>query len=270
MNDFSSDKAIRCEARVSGPDDPEFCTDEAVFEIDRLCDSSLASCPAHLGPLLMGARNVLWPPRVQLLEPGEHPANALVAGSEKARQHEADFTARLGLPPTTPKAPHTDPMRLAEAVSALGATCPVDGGSSKDVPVLLGALLAAVESALVNSGNGGPDSVDDVLRGYEAASSLVRGVGWATTLHMRFARTAAEVERVLDSEIGYAATGAAHLASSVLRLEMVAGGRSVRKPFGGPVPAKEMYQAAKKLLAEVRSALDREVRQELARAGHRV
>lgn len=261
---------MRCEARVSGPDDTEFCTDAAVFEIDRLCDSSLASCAMHLGPLLLGARNVVWPPRVQLLEPGEHPANALVVGSEEALRHEAEFLKRVGLPPKTPKSPHTDPRRLAEAVNVLGTVCPVDGSSEKDVPVLLGALLAAVEAALVNSGNGGPDSVDEVLRGYEAASSLVRGVGWATALHMRFARTAAEVERVLDSEIGYAATGAAHLASSVLRLEMVAGGRSVRKPFGGAVPAKEMYQAAKKLLAEVRSALDREVRQELARAGHRV
>ncbi|WP_405512367.1 hypothetical protein [Streptomyces canus] len=107
------------------------------------------------------------------------------------------------------------------------------------MPALLGALLAAVEAALVDSGNGGPDSVDEVLRGYEAASSLVRGVGWATSLHMRFARTAAEVERFLDSEIGHAATGAAHLASSVLRLEMVPGGHSVRKPFGGAVPATE-------------------------------
>lgn len=59
---------------------------------------------------------------------------------------------------------------------------------------------------------------------------------------MRFARTAAEVERFLDSEIGHAATGAAHLACCVLRaacLEMVPGGHSVRKPFGGAVPATE-------------------------------
>ncbi|MFI0716485.1 hypothetical protein ACH4SK_39045 [Streptomyces inhibens] len=138
------------------------------------------------------------------------------------------------------------------------------------MPVLLGALLAAVEDALMESGNGGPESVAAVLRGYEAASSLVRKAGWATALHLRFARTAAEVERVLGSEIGYAATGAAHLASSVLRLEMVAGTRSIQKPRGGPVPSKEMFQSAKKLLAEVRSALDHEVRQELARADHRV
>ncbi|MFF1690757.1 hypothetical protein [Streptomyces sp. NPDC058254] len=170
----------------------------------------------------------------------------------------------------TPTSPHTDPRRLAEAVNALGTVCPVDGSSDKDVPVLLGALLATVESALVDSGNGGPDSVGEILRGYEAASSLVRSGGWTTVLHFRCARTAAEVERVLDSEIGYATTGAAHLASSVLRLEMVAGGRSVRTPSGGAVPVKDMYQAAKKILAEVRSALDREVRQELARAGHRV
>ncbi|MFF1690756.1 hypothetical protein [Streptomyces sp. NPDC058254] len=99
MNDFPSDSAIDCEARVSGPDDPDFCAETAVFEIDRLCDTSLASCPGHLGPLLMGARNVLWPPRVQLLESGTHPANSFVAGSDKARQHEAGFTAQLGLIP---------------------------------------------------------------------------------------------------------------------------------------------------------------------------
>lgn len=121
---------------------------------------------------------------------------------------------------------------------------------------------------MVDSGNGGPDSVDEVLRGCEAASSLVRGVGWATSLHMRFARTAAEAERFLDSEIGHAATGAAHLASSVLRLEMVVG-HSVRKPFGGAVQRRRRSRR-REAPREGGSTLDREVRQELARAGIRV
>ena len=113
--------------------------------------------------------------------------------------------------------------------------CPVDGSREKDVPAPLDALLTAAEAALVDSGNGGPDSVDEVLRGCEAASSLVHGVGWATSLHMRYARTAAEAERFPDSEIGHAATGAAHLASSVLRLEPVPGSHSLRKPLDGAV-----------------------------------
>lgn len=33
---------------------------------------------------------------------------------------------------------------------------------------------------------------------------------------------------------------------------------------------KDMYQSAKKILTEIRSTLDLEVRRELARAGHRV
>lgn len=262
--------SVRCDARTSGPDDPEPCTEAAFFEIDRLRDTSLASCPAHLGPLLAGARNVLWPPRIRLLEPDESPENAMVVGSEKAQRAEAEFSGEPGLPAGAPKRPNVDPRRLVEAISALGTTCPADGSSPKNVPVLLGALLAAAECALVESGNGGPESVSEVLRGYEAASSFVAEAGWATALHFRFARTAAELERVLDSEVGYAATGAAHLASSVLRLEMVAGGRGVREPGGGLVPPKEMYRAAKTILAEVRSVLDKEVRQELAQAGHRV
>ncbi|MGW3009511.1 hypothetical protein ACWC9R_11835 [Streptomyces sp. NPDC001219] len=78
--------------------------------------------------------------------------------------------------------PRTDPRRLAEAISALGTSCPADGSSPKDVPVLLGTLLAAVEGALMESGNGGPGSVAAVLHGYEAASSLVHKVGWETAL----------------------------------------------------------------------------------------
>jgi hypothetical protein len=62
-------------------------------------------CAAHLGSLLMGARNVVWPPRGQLVEQGEHPANALVAHSEKALRHEAEFLQ-------APDTPHT---RLAAA-----------------------------------------------------------------------------------------------------------------------------------------------------------
>jgi hypothetical protein len=48
----------------------------------------------------MGARNVVWPPRGQLVEPGEHPANALAVHSEKALRHEAESLQAPGTPRT--------------------------------------------------------------------------------------------------------------------------------------------------------------------------
>ncbi|WP_372412255.1 hypothetical protein [Streptomyces luteireticuli] len=216
MHDFRSDDILRCEARVSGPDDPEVCANAAVFEINRHLDTTLGLCPAHLGPLLLGARNVLWPPQVQLLDdPGGHPEEAVVAGSSEAQRREAGFHARLGRFVDMPEYGPTSPRCLVDALLAVDTPCPAAGAatSSKDVPVLLGALLAAVETGLVLSGSG-PESVGDVLRGCKSASDLVPDTsGWATMLHFRLARTAAEVERVLDSDTAYAAGASARLAS---------------------------------------------------------
>ncbi|MFE0495403.1 hypothetical protein [Streptomyces albidoflavus] len=98
MDDSSlSDHVETCDARVSGPDDPEFCTKPAAFEIDRLLDTSLISCPDHLGPLLLGANNVLWPPQVQLLDANEHPEKAVVIGSAEAKRRETEFVKSLGV-----------------------------------------------------------------------------------------------------------------------------------------------------------------------------
>ncbi|MEH0517330.1 hypothetical protein QBC31_42990 [Streptomyces sp. B21-079] len=99
MDDSSlPDHVETCDARVSGPDDPEFCTKPAEFEILRLLDTSVISCPGHLGPLLLGANNVLWPPQVQLLDASQHPEKAVVTGSAEAKRREAEFRASLGVP----------------------------------------------------------------------------------------------------------------------------------------------------------------------------
>ncbi|MFI9365554.1 hypothetical protein ACIG5E_31565 [Kitasatospora sp. NPDC053057] len=138
------------------------------------------------------------------------------------------------------------------------------GRRSNDV---LGALLGAVEAQLATKG---PNTVPAVLRGYGAANKMVNGgKDWATVLHLRRARTAAEIGHVLDSDIGHTAEGAAHIVSGLLRLAAAVHGLQVRGP-GGAVPGQAMYQQTKKVVAQVRQAMDQDVRGELARAGHRV
>ncbi|MFD9688917.1 hypothetical protein ACFWXO_24550 [Kitasatospora sp. NPDC059088] len=138
------------------------------------------------------------------------------------------------------------------------------GRRSNDV---LGALLGAIEAELVAKG---PNTVPAVLHGYAAANKMVNGgKDWATVLHLRQARTAAEIGHVLDSDIGHTAEGAAHIVSGLLRLAAAFDGLQVKGP-GGAVPVKTMYQQAKKVAAQVRQVMDQDVRGELARAGHRV
>ncbi|MDH6129850.1 hypothetical protein [Kitasatospora sp. GP82] len=267
----------------NGPTDPEHCTAPAQFEVHRHLDISLIVCAEHVGPVLLHANNVMWPPQITLLKAGEHPEHAVVAGSEQALQREAAYAAEFGdddfpdgAPPGLTSAllvdrpVAADASQLTEALLALGTACPAAGAASrrKDVPVLLGALLSVVETTMTLTC--GPETVPDVLRGYKSTSHLVNdNAGWATMLHLRQARTAMEIGRVLDSETSYAAENAAHLASGLLRLESVRLGRTVGGP-GGPVPVKDMYRQAKVLLTRLRQAMDQEVRTELGRAGHRV
>ncbi|MCX4743920.1 hypothetical protein OG455_36755 [Kitasatospora sp. NBC_01287] len=132
---------------------------------------------------------------------------------------------------------------------------------------VLGALLGAVEAQLATKG---PSTVPAVLRGYAAANKRVNGgKDWATVLHLRQARTAAEIGRVVNSDIGHTAEGAARIASGLLRLAAALNGLQV-KGSDGAVPVKVMYQQTKQVLAKVRQAVDQDVRGELARAGHRV
>jgi hypothetical protein len=47
--------------------DPTDCSDPAVFEIARHGRPPLLVCPLHLGPSLLMATGVLWPPTIHLI-----------------------------------------------------------------------------------------------------------------------------------------------------------------------------------------------------------
>lgn len=57
----------RCKARPAGTDPRRACTAPARFEIGRYLDHPLPVCPEHLGPALLQAPNVLWPPGITLI-----------------------------------------------------------------------------------------------------------------------------------------------------------------------------------------------------------
>ncbi|MFF7751834.1 hypothetical protein ACFZCP_21845 [Streptomyces sp. NPDC007971] len=50
-------------AQAGGAD----CSDPAVFEIARYGRPALLVCPVHLGPSLLMASGVLWPPVIRLI-----------------------------------------------------------------------------------------------------------------------------------------------------------------------------------------------------------
>jgi hypothetical protein len=50
-------------AQAAGTD----CSDPAVFEVARHNKPPLGVCPIHLGPSLLVASGVLWPPGVRLV-----------------------------------------------------------------------------------------------------------------------------------------------------------------------------------------------------------
>ncbi|MFH8775405.1 hypothetical protein [Streptomyces sp. NPDC017958] len=50
-------------AQADGTD----CSDSAVFEIARHGRPPLRVCPVHLGPALLMASGVLWPPEITLI-----------------------------------------------------------------------------------------------------------------------------------------------------------------------------------------------------------
>ncbi|MEU6771859.1 hypothetical protein [Streptomyces sp. NPDC046759] len=43
------------------------CSDPAVFEVARYHLAPLRVCPVHLGPSLLMASGVLWPPEIRLI-----------------------------------------------------------------------------------------------------------------------------------------------------------------------------------------------------------
>lgn len=63
------------EAGRAAPADAADCRDPAVFEVARHQKPPLRVCPVHLGPSLLMAPAVLWPPAITLISrtPGLRP-----------------------------------------------------------------------------------------------------------------------------------------------------------------------------------------------------
>ncbi|MFC8818622.1 MULTISPECIES: hypothetical protein [Streptomyces rochei group] len=61
------DRAASCRGPYGGEGVPEDCGDPARFEVARHRRTPLRVCPVHLGPSLLLADGVLWPPKISLI-----------------------------------------------------------------------------------------------------------------------------------------------------------------------------------------------------------
>ena len=59
--------AAPCQGPYGGGTGPGDCGDPARFEVARHLRSPLRVCPVHLGPALLLAEGVLWPPGITLV-----------------------------------------------------------------------------------------------------------------------------------------------------------------------------------------------------------
>ncbi|MEU5138396.1 MULTISPECIES: hypothetical protein [unclassified Streptomyces] len=59
--------AASCQGPYGGDDAPGECGDPARFEVARHLRAPLRVCPVHLGPSLLLADGVLWPPGITLV-----------------------------------------------------------------------------------------------------------------------------------------------------------------------------------------------------------
>ncbi|MFE1044699.1 hypothetical protein ACFW5S_02215 [Streptomyces olivaceus] len=57
-----------CHGPYGGGADPAGCGDPARFEVARHLRTPLHVCPVHLGPSLLLADGVLWPPVISLIQ----------------------------------------------------------------------------------------------------------------------------------------------------------------------------------------------------------
>lgn len=57
----------RCKGPYGVPENTGDCPDAACFEVGRYHQRPLLVCPVHLGPALLMAPGVLWPPRIILI-----------------------------------------------------------------------------------------------------------------------------------------------------------------------------------------------------------
>ncbi|MCX4743919.1 hypothetical protein OG455_36750 [Kitasatospora sp. NBC_01287] len=90
-------RAGPCQAQRSGPTDRERCPEPARFVIHRHLDSEQVVCVGHLGPVILHAPNVYWPPQISLVDANEHPELAVVTGadSDQRKQRAKDWAAHL-------------------------------------------------------------------------------------------------------------------------------------------------------------------------------
>ncbi|MBT2410153.1 hypothetical protein J7I94_06215 [Streptomyces sp. ISL-12] len=58
---------LTCQGPYGAEGDPGDCADPARFEVARHGLAPLRVCPVHLGPSLLLAAGVLWPPEVSLI-----------------------------------------------------------------------------------------------------------------------------------------------------------------------------------------------------------
>ncbi|MET7473366.1 hypothetical protein ABZT17_03230 [Streptomyces sp. NPDC005648] len=56
-----------CQGPYGRPEDGADCPDPARFEVLRHRQPALPVCPVHLGPSLLMADDVLWPPQITLV-----------------------------------------------------------------------------------------------------------------------------------------------------------------------------------------------------------
>ncbi|MDT0616077.1 hypothetical protein [Streptomyces lancefieldiae] len=61
------DRADSCRGPYGGEAGPGHCGDPARFEVARHGRAPLRVCPVHLGPSLLMADGVLWPPDISLI-----------------------------------------------------------------------------------------------------------------------------------------------------------------------------------------------------------
>lgn len=79
---------IPCEALLDWPHGSKLCGEPALFKIERAADSDMSVCGEHLGSILQYAENVVWPPCVLWLGPGQRPRNALARGGPEVEERE--------------------------------------------------------------------------------------------------------------------------------------------------------------------------------------
>ena len=88
------DNQMLCDAWLEGPTGKTRCEVSAPFRLERMhSDTNLYLCPAHVGPVLMHAKDLPWPPTINWEGPGELPPNAL--SEAEVQRREDDYYQRI-------------------------------------------------------------------------------------------------------------------------------------------------------------------------------